>query len=110
MFNLPKHTKDFEEEHKKYRPKPIQDNIVAIEKFGKVRRAFSLPFSTFLPDVSFILISQDVHNKVIIPLLVVLAVVLELEDEEYFVKRHVYEKRSEDREFFLLHPHESLLR
>ncbi|KAL7415619.1 hypothetical protein BDY24DRAFT_439506 [Mrakia frigida] len=73
VFNLPKWTADFEEEHKNYRPKPVQDNIEAIEKFGK-----------------------DVHNKVIIPLLVVLAVVLELEDEQYFVKRHVYEKRSED--------------
>lgn len=38
------------------------------------------------------------HTNVIERLLVIFAIVLELEDEQYFVKRHVYDVKGEDRE------------
>jgi isopenicillin N synthase-like dioxygenase len=37
-----------------------------------------------------------VHERIVKRLLVVFAIALELSDEEYFVKRHRYEKESGD--------------
>lgn len=73
---MPKFTEDFADQQEKYQSQVIRNNIESIEKFGK-----------------------DVHNNVVTPLLVLFALILELPDEQYFAKRHVYEKKSEDREF-----------
>lgn len=47
---------------------------------------------------------KDVHTNVIEKLLVLFAIVLELKDENYFVSRHQYDEKSEDRELPSLEP------
>jgi len=71
VYNIPKFTPEFENQQN--HPQPVKDNWDEIVKFGK-----------------------DVHDKVINKLLVIFALVLELDDEEYFVKRHQYNAKSED--------------
>ncbi|OCF62024.1 hypothetical protein L486_01690 [Kwoniella mangroviensis CBS 10435] len=71
LSNIPKLTSHFPD--KEAHPRPVQDNWDTIEHFAKT-----------------------IHRNVIERLLVIFALVLELADEEYFVKRHNYETRGED--------------
>ncbi|KII84624.1 hypothetical protein PLICRDRAFT_46005 [Plicaturopsis crispa FD-325 SS-3] len=71
VYNLPKFTADFPSASS--HPELIQKNWEDIVSFGK-----------------------RVHTNVIERLLVIFAIVLELEDEQYFVKRHVYDVKGED--------------
>lgn len=78
VLSLPlQFTPEFDDFHK-HHPSPVVANWEEIKQFGK-----------------------DVHANVVKKLLVLFAIVLELEDEQYFVKRHVYEEKSEDRESLL---------
>ncbi|KAJ6529137.1 hypothetical protein DFH09DRAFT_1327378 [Mycena vulgaris] len=61
-------------------PQLIQDNRDAITSFGK-----------------------RIHTNVIERLLVIFAVVLELEDHDYFVKRHLYDVKGEDHMRYMLY-------
>ena len=78
IFNIPKFTKDFE---------------------GK----YSLPalIKAHLPEIEFF--SKTLHANVVLPLLRLFAVVLELPDEEYLVRQHTYEKKSEDHFRYMLY-------
>jgi len=71
IFNIPKFTKDFEG---KYR----QPDLV----------------KAYLPEIEAF--SRALHNNVVLPLLRLFAIVLQLPDEEYLVKQHSYEQKSED--------------
>ncbi|KAL7417102.1 hypothetical protein BDY24DRAFT_432851 [Mrakia frigida] len=64
---------EFDEWHAAHRPAPVAANWDEIQQFGK-----------------------DVHDQVVKKLLVIFAHVLELDDKEYFVKRHEYDVQSED--------------
>nr|XP_019043749.1 hypothetical protein I302_08330 [Kwoniella bestiolae CBS 10118]OCF22679.1 hypothetical protein I302_08330 [Kwoniella bestiolae CBS 10118] len=76
--NIPKFTSHFP--GKVAHPPPVQQNWDTIERFAKT-----------------------VHHNVIERLLVIFALVLELEDEQYFVKRHDYETRGEDHLRYMLY-------
>jgi isopenicillin N synthase-like dioxygenase len=71
IFNIPKFTKDFE---------------------GK----YTLPdlIRAHLPEVE--VFARALHSNVVLPLLRLFAIVLQLPDEEYLVRQHTYEKKSED--------------
>ncbi|KAI9733453.1 MAG: hypothetical protein M1818_007201 [Claussenomyces sp. TS43310] len=69
VYNIPK----FDGFHKRTQPAILQEHIDEIEKF-----------------------SRDIHEKVVLKLLRIFAVVLELEDEEQLIKDHAYDDRSED--------------
>lgn len=71
MYNFAKFTKDFEGKYDQ--PDLLKAHLDEIEVFAKV-----------------------LHNNVVLLLLRLFAIVLQLEDEEYLVKQHTYEKRSED--------------
>jgi len=73
VFNLPKFTQDFADQHAIYTPAPIKAKIEKVEKFSKA-----------------------VHENVVRPLLIIFAIVLQLADENYFADRHDYQKKSED--------------
>ncbi|WVQ80517.1 hypothetical protein IAT38_002622 [Cryptococcus sp. DSM 104549] len=77
-YNIPKFTADFP--GKEAHPQVVQENWDIIEKFAKT-----------------------IHRNVIERLLVIFALVLELEDEQYFVKRHLYEERGEDHLRYMLY-------
>ncbi|CDZ97526.1 isopenicillin n synthase [Phaffia rhodozyma] len=72
VYNIPKFTEQFKDWHKNH-PQPIRDNWDSVVDFGK-----------------------RIHTQIIEKLLVIFAIVLELEDQEYFVKRHRYDQNSED--------------
>lgn len=71
IFNIPKFTKDFEGKYT--RPELLNAHLPEIEHFSK-----------------------SLHSNVVLPLLRLFAIVLQLPDEEYLVKQHTYEKKSED--------------
>ncbi|RDW63902.1 putative UPF0676 protein [Coleophoma crateriformis] len=71
IFNIPKFTKDFEGKH------PLPDLLKA-----------------HLPEIEHF--SRSLHSNVVLPLLRLFAIVLKLPDEEYLVKQHTYDKKSED--------------
>ncbi|PVH80865.1 gibberellin 2-oxidase [Cadophora sp. DSE1049] len=71
IFNIPKFTKDFEGRYKL--PDIVQAHLDEIEVFSKA-----------------------LHSNVVLPLLRLFAIILQLPDEEYLVKQHTYEKKSED--------------
>jgi isopenicillin N synthase-like dioxygenase len=71
MYNFAKFTKDFEGKY--HHPDLIKTHLSEIETFHKA-----------------------LHSNVVLPLLRLFAIVLQLPDEEYLVKQHTYEKRSED--------------
>ncbi|KAL2066739.1 hypothetical protein VTL71DRAFT_2811 [Oculimacula yallundae] len=71
IFNIPKFTSDFEGKY------PLPDLVKA-----------------HLPEIETF--SKALHSNVVLPLLRLFAIVLELPDEEYLVKQHTYEKKSED--------------
>ncbi|WRT68170.1 uncharacterized protein IL334_005145 [Kwoniella shivajii] len=70
-YNIPKFIPDFP--GKERHPPVVQENWETIERFAKT-----------------------VHKNVIERLLIIFAIVLELQDEQYFVKRHLYDVRGED--------------
>ncbi|KAJ6591524.1 hypothetical protein DFH09DRAFT_177200 [Mycena vulgaris] len=78
VYNLPKFTPHFPPASS--HPQLIQDNWDAITSFGK-----------------------RIHTNVIERLLVIFAVVLELEDHDYFVKRHLYDVKGEDHMRYMLY-------
>ncbi|KAG0650818.1 putative 2-oxoglutarate-dependent dioxygenase JRG21 [Hyphodiscus hymeniophilus] len=69
VYNTPK----FDGFHKRAQPKVLQTHIEEIEKF-----------------------SRDIHEQVVQKLLRILAVVLELDDEDQLARDHVYDKKGED--------------
>jgi isopenicillin N synthase-like dioxygenase len=71
MFNIPKFTADFEGKY------PLPDLVKA-----------------HLPEIE--VFARALHSNVVPPLLRLFAIVLQLPDEEYLVKQHTYEKKSED--------------
>jgi isopenicillin N synthase-like dioxygenase len=71
IYNIPKFTKDFEGKYPQ--PPLLQAHLPEIEVFSKA-----------------------LHSNVVLPLLRLFAIILQLPDEEYLVKQHTYEKKSED--------------
>lgn len=71
IFNIPKFTNDFEGKYTY--PELLKAHWDEIEVFSKA-----------------------LHTNVVLPLLRLFAIVLQLPDEEFLVKQHVYEKKSED--------------
>ncbi|KAI1612853.1 gibberellin 2-oxidase [Exophiala viscosa] len=80
MYNFAKFTKDFEGKYN--HPDLIKAHLAEIESFHRA-----------------------LHANVVLPLLRLFAIVLQLPDEEYLVKQHTYEKKSEDHfRYMLYHP------
>jgi len=73
VYNIPKFNGYFPREH----PAPVSEHLGEIEEFAR-----------------------DLHTKVIDPLLVLLAVALEL-PEDYLTSLHLYERKSEDHHRFM---------
>jgi len=71
MYNFAKFTKDFEGKYDQ--PDLLKAHIPEIQEFARA-----------------------LHSNVVLPLLRLFAIVLQLPDEEYLVRQHTYEKRSED--------------
>lgn len=71
MFNIPKFIDEFKGKYKY--PDLVKAHLPEIEEFSKA-----------------------LHTNVILPLLKLFAIVLQLPDEDYLVKQHSYESRSED--------------
>jgi isopenicillin N synthase-like dioxygenase len=71
IYNIPKFTKDFEGKYDQ--PDLLKAHLPEIEAFQKA-----------------------LHANVVLPLLRLFAIVLQLPDEDYLVKQHTYEKKSED--------------
>ncbi|KAJ4516826.1 hypothetical protein HRR78_007000 [Exophiala dermatitidis] len=56
-----------------------------------------------LPEIE--VFHRALHNNVVLPLLRLFAIILQLPDEDYLVKQHTYEKKSEDHfRYMLYHP------
>ena len=80
MYNITKFTKDFVSKYQ--HPDLIKAHIAEIESFQRA-----------------------LHGNVVLPLLRLFAIVLKLPDQEYLVKQHKYEKKSEDHyRYMLYHP------
>ncbi|KAF2654655.1 gibberellin 2-oxidase [Lophiostoma macrostomum CBS 122681] len=80
MFNIPKFTPDFAGKYGQ--PDLLKAHLPEIEVFQRA-----------------------LHANVVLPLLRLFAIVLQLPDEEYLVKQHTYEKKSEDHfRYMLYHP------
>jgi isopenicillin N synthase-like dioxygenase len=80
MYNFAKFTKDFEGKYD--HPDLVKAHLDDIEVFHRA-----------------------LHNNVVLPLLRLFAIVLQLPDEEYLVKQHTYEKKSEDHfRYMIYHP------
>ena len=71
IFNIPKFTRDFEGKYPQ--PDLVKAHISEIETFSKA-----------------------LHSNVVLPLIRLFAIILQLPDEEYLVKQHTYDKKSED--------------
>lgn len=80
MYNIPKFTDDFKNKYD--HPDLIKAHLPEIEVFHRA-----------------------LHSNVVLPLLRLFAIILELPDEDYLVKQHTYEKKSEDHfRYMLYHP------
>lgn len=77
MYNFAKFTEDLEGKYD--HPDPIKAHLSDIEHFHRT-----------------------LHSNVVLPLLRLFAIILQLPDEEYLVKQHTYEKRSEDQFRYIL--------
>ena len=75
---MAKFTKDFEDKYN--HPDLIKAHIKEIEKFHRA-----------------------LHSNVVLPLLRLFAMVLQLPDEDYLVKQHTYEEKSEDHFRYMLY-------
>lgn len=71
MFNIPKFTKDFVGKYTQ--PDLLRAHLPEIEVFARA-----------------------LHSNVVLPLLRLFAIVLKLPDEDYLVRQHTYEEKSED--------------
>lgn len=78
MYNFAKFTKDFEGKYD--HPDLIKAHLSEIEYFHRA-----------------------LHSNVVLPLLRLFAIVLQLPDEEYLVRQHTYEKKSEDHFRYMLY-------
>jgi isopenicillin N synthase-like dioxygenase len=78
MFNVPKFTKDFEGKYTQ--PDLLKAHWSEIETFSKA-----------------------LHSNVVLPLLRLFAIVLQLPDEEYLVRQHTYDKKSEDHYRYMIY-------
>lgn len=80
MYNFAKFTKDFEGKYD--HPDLIKAHLEEIEVFHRA-----------------------LHKNVVLPLLRLFAIVLQLPDEDYLVKQHTYEEKSEDHfRYMIYHP------
>ncbi|KAL6247654.1 hypothetical protein RBB50_005002 [Rhinocladiella similis] len=80
ILNFPKFIKDFE---------------------GKY--AYPDLLKPYLPEIE--VFSRALHANVVLPLLRLFAIILQLPDEDYLVKQHTYEKKSEDHfRYMIYHP------
>jgi isopenicillin N synthase-like dioxygenase len=80
IYNFPKFTDEFKGKYNQ--PDLLKAHISAIETFQRA-----------------------LHANVVLPLLRLFAIVLQLPDEEYLVKQHTYEKKSEDHSRYMIyHP------
>lgn len=77
----------------------VADNI-EIYNFAKFTKDFEGKYDqpdllkAHMSDIEFF--SRTLHSNVVIPLLRLFAIVLQLPDEDYLVKQHTYDKKSED--------------
>lgn len=71
IYNIPKFTEDFKDKYAQ--PDLLKAHLPEIESF-----------------------QHALHANVVLPLLRLFAIVLQLPDEEYLVKQHTYDKKSED--------------
>ncbi|KAF2802301.1 putative UPF0676 protein [Mytilinidion resinicola] len=78
IFNIPKFTKDFEGKYT--RPDLLNAHLPEIETFSKA-----------------------LHSNIVLPLLRLFAIVLQLPDEDYLVRQHTYEKKSEDHYRYMIY-------
>ncbi|KAI1854964.1 hypothetical protein JX266_001082 [Neoarthrinium moseri] len=78
MYNIAKFTKDFEGKYD--HPDLIKAHLPEIEVFHRA-----------------------LHSNVVLPLLRLFAIILQLPDEEYLVKQHTYETKSEDHFRYMLY-------
>lgn len=80
LWKQPKFTKDFEGKYGQ--PDLLKAHLPEIERFHRA-----------------------LHSNVVLPLLRIFAIVLQLPDEEYLVRMHTYEEKSEDHfRYMLYHP------
>ncbi|KAK9414090.1 putative Oxidoreductase [Seiridium unicorne] len=80
MYNFAKFTKDFEGKYN--HPDLFKAHLSEIEHFHR-----------------------SLHSNVVLPLLRLFAIVLQLPDEDYLVRQHTYEQKSEDHfRYMLYHP------
>jgi isopenicillin N synthase-like dioxygenase len=80
IYNFPKFTDDFKGKYDQ--PDLLKAHLPEIEAFQRA-----------------------LHANVVLPLLRLFAIVLQLPDEEYLVKQHTYEKKSEDHSRYMIyHP------
>ncbi|CAJ2503657.1 Uu.00g110510.m01.CDS01 [Anthostomella pinea] len=78
MYNMAKFTKDFEGTYD--HPDLIKAHLSEIEKFHRA-----------------------LHSNIVTPLLCLFAIILQLPDEDYLVKQHTYEEKSEDHFRYMLY-------
>jgi isopenicillin N synthase-like dioxygenase len=80
IYNFPKFTDDFRGKYAQ--PDLLQAHLPEIEEFQKA-----------------------LHSNVVLPLLRLFAIVLQLPDEDYLVKQHTYDRKSEDHSRYMIyHP------
>lgn len=80
IYNIPKFTEDFKGKYDQ--PDLLKAHLPEIEKFQRA-----------------------LHANIVLPLLRLFAIVLQLPDEDYLVKQHSYDKKSEDHfRYMLYHP------
>ncbi|XPS98258.1 hypothetical protein M3J09_007467 [Ascochyta lentis] len=80
IYNIPKFTDDFRGKYDQ--PDLLKAHLPEIEVFQKA-----------------------LHSNIVLPLLRLFAVVLQLPDEDYLVKQHTYERKSEDHfRYMIYHP------
>jgi isopenicillin N synthase-like dioxygenase len=90
----------------RYQHEGIKDNI-EMYNFAKFTRDFEGKYDhpdllkAHLDDIAYF--QRALHSNVVIPLLRLFAVVLQLPDEDYLVKQHTFERKSEDHFRYMLY-------
>lgn len=83
----------------RYKSGAVKDNI-EMYNFAKFTQDFAGKYhhpdliKAHLPEIE--VFQKALHSNVVLPLLRLFAIVLKLPDEDYLVKQHTFEKRSED--------------
>ncbi|KAH8904808.1 gibberellin 2-oxidase [Coniochaeta sp. PMI_546] len=92
----------------RYQQANSKDNV-EIYNFAKFTKDFEGKYDqpdllkAHLDDIAFF--QRALHSNVVVPLLRLFAIVLQLPDEDYLVKQHTFEKKSEDHfRYMLYHP------